>query len=129
MNNIVNLINTYDVDLIGPTSVENIEKAQDLLKFKFSDEYKEYLLKFGIIAYASQELCGLGVDGYLNVVTTTLEERSLNSSLINFVVIQNNGEYLITLNENNEVFESTRLGNKKIYDSFYRFLEKEFLVN
>nr|WP_019367517.1 SMI1/KNR4 family protein [Pseudomonas luteola] len=54
-----------------PASPANIEALEATLGFPLSHEYREYLLRFGIIAHDAYETYGLGVpdDYFLNVLT------------------------------------------------------------
>jgi len=59
-----------------------------------------------------------------------LEEREIHdNSLEKYIVLQNyeTGDILITLNEQGNVYESRNNQNKKIYNTFFEFLEKEIL--
>ena len=63
------------------TKIDNnkIFIAEKELNLKFSDEYKEYLLNYGVASYCGHELTGLCDFQRLNVVNVTLEERNYNS--------------------------------------------------
>lgn len=107
----------------GNISKTEIEQAEKELNFKFPQEYKSFLEEFGYLCIGSNEIYGLGVQGYLNVITTTKAEN-----IKNFIVIQNEGTgYLILLNELGEVFEYSNSISTKIYDSFFEYLIKEIL--
>lgn len=130
MRDIVKLISDSNARTTGKVNKEVIEQAEKELKFKFDDEYIAFLENFGVLVSGSDEIFGLGVSGYLNVVNSTLEERELhNNSLQKHIVVQNygTGDVLITLDEQGIVYESRNNQNKKLYDSFYEFLEKEVL--
>ena len=53
-----------------PASPGSIDALQAKLGFKLSEEYREYLARFGIIAHDAYETYGLGVpdDYYLNAL-------------------------------------------------------------
>ena len=108
MDKIIELIKQKDAKTIGKTSREDIEKAQDRLGFVFPKEYRIFVENFGAMAYRSNEVFGLGIDGYLNVVESTIQERKLYpEQLDNVVVIKNEGVegILLTLNEDGNVLE------------------------
>lgn len=62
---------------IRPARPQEIRNAEISLGLKFHPIYREYLERFGIITYGSEELYGLGVqpDSHLNIVKTTYELR------------------------------------------------------
>lgn len=68
----------YKLFKTKPASEELILEAERQLGRKFSDDYKEYLSKFGAISFGSTELTGLNVDSYANVVSLTLKEIERN---------------------------------------------------
>ncbi|MBQ8688443.1 MAG: SMI1/KNR4 family protein [Ruminococcus sp.] len=63
--------------LTGCTDQE-IEKAQQALGLRFSDEYVKYVKAYGAVSFYATEWTGLNVEGYLNVVEATMQERNLN---------------------------------------------------
>ena len=130
MNKIIELIKQSSAKTIGKTTSRDIEKAQDRLHFIFPEEYRAFLEKFGAIVCGSNELYGLGVEGYMNVVESTIQERKLYpKQLDNVVVIKNEGieGILLTLDEGGNVFEFINGTSKLLYSSFNEFLEKEIL--
>ena len=131
MSNIVKLINQSEAMTIKKKiNSEVIKQAEKELNFKFDDEYKMFLKNFGILSLGTNEIFGLGVEGYMNVIEATLEEREFyGESLEKYIVIQNCGigNILITLDESGVVYEHRNDENKKIYDSFSEFLKKEIL--
>lgn len=74
-------------------------EAQKELGIIFPDEFVDYVREFGAISFAGTEWTGLNVDGYLNVVNATKQERNLNATFPrNCFVIENQGiEGLITV--------------------------------
>lgn len=57
---------------------QDILHAEKELGLQFSEEYKEYLAKFGVVSYDSHELTGICPFPRLNVVCVTNEERQFN---------------------------------------------------
>ncbi|MGL4934708.1 MAG: SMI1/KNR4 family protein [Cetobacterium sp.] len=107
----------------GRMSITEVEKAEKELNFKFPQKYKEFLEEFGYLCIGSNEIYGLGIEGYLNVVVATKDEN-----VKNYIVIQNEGTgYLILLNEIGEVFEYINSTVKKIYNNFDEYLLSEVL--
>lgn len=60
-----------------------IEEAQKELNLKFPAEYVEYVKAYGAISFYGTEWTGLNVEGYLNVVETTKEEKDINKDFPN----------------------------------------------
>jgi len=65
------------VSLSGAT-YEQIERAENSLGLKFSDEYREYLTAFGVASAAGHEFTGICASSRLNVVDVTELERQQN---------------------------------------------------
>lgn len=79
MSNILDLISGISgMKSIGACSVDQLESAQDELDLHFPKEYREYLLTYGAIRFNGVELCGLNINGHLNVVEATKEEKRVN---------------------------------------------------
>ncbi len=55
-----------------------ISEAQKALDLEFPQEFIDYVRQFGAISFGGTEWTGLNVDGYLNVVEATMQERELN---------------------------------------------------
>lgn len=58
--------------------ISDLSVAQKELNIVFPDEFIEYTREFGVISFYGTEWTGLNVDGYLNVVEATKDEKSLN---------------------------------------------------
>lgn len=116
----------------GGVSVSEVEKAEKELAVSFPEEYKELLLEYGAISVGTHEIAALGVEGYLNVVVLTKEERQLapNNDLEEYIVIQNIGSegMLIVLDSGGNVFEYANGKHKQIYKDFYSYLKMEVCV-
>lgn len=61
-----------------PVSKQNICEAESVLGLHFSDEYRYYLLAFGVASANGHEFTGICNSPRLNVVDVTLEERKYN---------------------------------------------------
>ena len=73
---IINTINDLNVLKHGkPVTLEQIDKAQNDLNVIFADDYKEYLLTFGVISACGIELTGVSSVDRLSVVNVTQRER------------------------------------------------------
>ncbi len=104
-----------------------IEEAQKELNLKFPAEYIEYVKAYGAISFCGSEWTGLNVDGYLNVVETTKEEKDMNKDFPNdCFVLENWGfERLLTIvNEKGNVF-TIQPGNSPVFicDSLSEYVD------
>lgn len=70
-------------DLLSSKGVSNDEiyLAERKLSLKFSEDYKQYIRQFGIIAYDGHELTGIAENSRLNVINITKEEKRKNMSV------------------------------------------------
>lgn len=59
-------------------SLLEIKEAQTKLNLVFPEEYLEYVMAFGCIDFGAHEWTGLNIKGYLNTVTATEQEKSVN---------------------------------------------------
>ncbi len=57
---------------------EQIAEAEKELEMKFPQEYIDYVKEYGCMDFGSTEWTGLNVEGRLNTVTATRQERSVN---------------------------------------------------
>ena len=69
-----------DLGYISGCSDTQIKEAEELLGLKFPKEYVEYVKEFGCIDFGSTEWTGLNIEGELNTVEATLEERKYNGN-------------------------------------------------
>lgn len=100
-------IEDLDINQKGGASDEQIERAEKRLNLKFSKEYIEYVKEFGVIGFFETEWSGLNIDGHLNVVNMTEDERALNEFFPKkYFVIENIGvdRMLIISNEKGEIY-------------------------
>lgn len=109
MNIIEKIKKIDDLDIISNNgaSEEQILRAEKRLELKFPEEYKNYVKEFGAISFLGNEWTGLNIDGYLNVVNMTEEERALNEFFPKkYFVIENVGvdRMLIISNEKGEIY-------------------------
>ena len=77
MSGIVDTLSKMEGLLSGKGVQDNIiNDAEEKLGLKFSKEYRQYLLSFGVAAVNGHELTGLGSSSRVNVVDVTLSQRS-----------------------------------------------------
>jgi hypothetical protein len=105
-----------------------IEKAEQKLGRKFSNEYKNYLKKYGAVSFGSTELTGLNIAKYANVVDVTLIEIERYKDFPkDFIVLENLGvEGILALtNSHGEViiWRGGKILNK--YKSIKNYLEEK----
>ena len=119
-------IEDLDINQKGGASDEQIERAEKRLNLKFSKEYIEYVKEFGAIGFFETEWSGLNIDGYLNVVNMTEEERALNEFFPKkYFVIENIGvdRMLIISNEKGEIYTIQYDKIKFLCDSLSEYLD------
>ena len=61
---------------LGGASAEQISDAEEALALRFADDFREYLLAFGIASAGGHEFTGICNSKRLNVIDVTLAERS-----------------------------------------------------
>lgn len=108
----------------GVTS--QIKEAQKSLNLEFPAEYIEYVKTFGAVSFYGTEWTGLNVDGNLNVVTATKQERHLDSNFPNdCFVVENIGiDGVLTLMGQNGKIYSYRRGKKSLLcDTLCEYLD------
>lgn len=114
----------------GGVDIQIVEQAENELAFKIPSIYKELLVHYGALAARTHEIAGLGVDGYLNVIQLTKQERALaNNQLDNYIVIENLATegLLIVLDEEGKVYEYQNNNFEKIYSDLKAYLKEEVL--
>ena len=82
MTSIVNKLRTLQAfcSLTG-VSMEQIADAEKALTLCFADDYREYLLSFGIASSDGHEFTGICNSKRLNVVDVTLAEKSITPGI------------------------------------------------
>lgn len=127
--NIQQIIENTKFYSTGSVTIEEIKTAESELSTTFPDDYKEILLTYGALSIGSHEINGLGVTGYLNVVTATESERKLSndSQLDQLIVIENIGAegVLIVLDEDGQVYQYAERQLKWLYNGLAAYLKME----
>ncbi len=130
MKSVIDALNEkYKFYHLKGVSEADIKSAEQKLGLSFSSEYRNYLASYGLFSFGSHEFTGLGVDGYLNVVSATEQERNLGGQFPkDCILLENNGiEGLLTLLDSKGTVYSFHAGEKKqIAASFLEYL-KTFL--
>ncbi len=127
MDNIVNILESKKSLIAGEgVSVSYIKEAERMLKLEFAEEYKDYLLKFGIAAFDGHELTGITKSPRLNVVSVTLSEKLINPRINNdlYVIEETNvEEIVIWQNSKGEIYSSgPNIPLKKVCNSFSEYI-------
>lgn len=107
MNYLEQIKNSHAETFDG-VSEKEIQQAEEKLGMMFPKTYRDIIKEFGSVEVDSEEIFGLGVEGYLNVVETTLKEREVSQGKLNgYIVLQNIGMegILIVVDEQDRVFE------------------------
>ena len=82
--------NLEDMRFIKPATIEQVEKAQKDLGVSFANDYKEYLLTYGVISARGIELTGVSTVERLDVVKVTKRERAIIEKMpLDVYVIEN----------------------------------------
>ena len=82
MTNIVNKLRALPAFCsLACVSMEQIADAEKALTLRFADDYREYLLSFGITSSDGREFTGICNSKRLNVVDVTLAEKSITPGI------------------------------------------------
>ncbi|WP_187118799.1 SMI1/KNR4 family protein [Bacillus marasmi] len=128
--NLKTIFENKNVLSTGGVDIQAVDQAEMELEFKMPSDYKELLLLYGALAVGTHEIAALGVDGYLNVVELTKQERALaNNQLDKYIVIENLATegLLIVLDEEGQVYQYQKNAIEKINSDFKTYLIEEVL--
>ena len=128
MSEIVNAImqvpNLYK---LKKCSLEDVSEAQKKLKLKFSNEYIDYVTNFGVISFYGTEWTGLNVEGYLNVVEATEDERNLHNDFPKDCFVIENlqiEDAVVISDEEGKIYEYFNGTKKLICENLLEYLKK-----
>ena len=128
MSNIVEKIRKIDgLYHAKGCSLQQVNEAQSKLNITFPEEYIDYVREFVVVSFYGTEWTGLNVEGDLNVVEVTEQERSLNDRFPKeCFVLENLGidGVLIICNEKGQVFSIHFNEVKKICNSVSEYLDE-----
>lgn len=114
-----------------PANINLIQLAEEKLKLKFSEEYKEYLISFGQATIFGHEFSGITDSLRLNVVDLTIEEKEKNPYILsNMYVIEkaNIDDIVIWQNDLGEIFLSESFSSpSKIATSFLEYIDSDYI--
>ncbi len=107
-------------------TTRQLKEAQNELGIEFPEEYIDYVKAYGAISFYGTEWTGLNVDGYLNVVEVTKQERELNSAFpTDCFVVENQGiDGLIVVSDEKGRIYSLQYDKKELLcESLVAYLE------
>ena len=81
--------NLEDLRFLKPATEAEVTAAEKELGVIFAEDYREYVLKYGVISARGIELTGVTTAKRLDVVTVTKAEREMASIPENMYVIEN----------------------------------------
>jgi len=114
IDKIKNIPNLYCVQ---GCSTNQIHDAQIELGIDFPKEYADYVKEYGAISFYGTEWTGLNLDGYINVVNATKQERELNTAFpSDCFVLENQGiDGLITVMDKEGIIYSLQYDKKEFW--------------
>ena len=120
--NIVEVFESKEDIIAGSgVSIEKIVEAEKELKVSFAEDYKKYLLNYGLIMCCGHELTGLGKIERTNVVYVTKQMKQIKSEIPD--------DWYVLENENMDgaiIWQDTKgnvyFNTKKIHSSLSEFV-------
>lgn len=112
---------------LAGASVEEIKSAEIALNLEFAEEYKSYLMAYGVASVDSHEFTGILSSERLHVVHNTIEERKNNELVAEnlYVVEQLNIDHVIIWqSQTGEIYETIgKTPATKICQSLSEYLD------
>ncbi|MDE6789436.1 MAG: SMI1/KNR4 family protein [Ruminococcus sp.] len=121
--------NLDEMFISGGTSTKEIEISEETLNVKLENEYKSYLMRYGMIMGFGVEILGFGKNGKSPMVEQTLRFRKMGLENC-YIVINNLDEWIDCLNVNTGAVSSWDAIDKNhiiVSDSFYEYVIKELV--
>lgn len=113
----------------GAVDINSVKIAEERLKVKFSDEYKEYVMAFGSASYYRHELTGICKgDKAIDVVEVTLAERTFFPNIPKewYVIEQTHIDGIVVWQDSNgNIYKATPQQFVKICDSLKEYVIAE----
>ena len=114
-------------DCFGKASNEDIKVAEKDLNLKFAEEFKKYLMEFGVAEIDGHEFTGIFNSKRLNVVDVTKKIKNKYNNLNDdmYVIEELNIDNIVILQDSKgTIFECTINSKpKKIFNSFAEYVE------
>lgn len=107
-------------------SEEQLAEAERALGVVFPSEFRECVREYGAISFYGTEWTGLGVEGYLNVVEATRQERELNPAFpADCFVLENLGMegVIVAADKDGQVWEIQGERKRLLCQSLGEYLE------
>ena len=127
MSKLVDYLNEKSFKGIGNCTDAEISDAEQRLKMKFPEEYRDFLRAFKAGSFRGMELMGIGTMAYLDTIINTLEERTNDDSFPkDCFVLENLGiEGMLTVvDEDGIVYSYCNGKNSKLADSLSDYIMK-----
>ena len=135
MSKIEDIVKDYDYESLSEDrriSESEIPVYEDALGVKFGEQLKEYILKYGYLAYEHIEFNGVNANEKLDsdMIKNTKNIRNISDKIKDFIVVENQGDgdyYLIDSNDN--MYEFILDGSselKKIDMDFSQYINNRF---
>ena len=128
MKNILEVLkNKNGFDSFGKSNNDEINEAEKSLNLKFSEEYKKYLMEFGVAEIDGHEFTGIFNSKRLNVVDVTkkIKDKYNDINADMYVIEELNIDNMVILQDSKgKIFESTINSKpRRIYNSFAEYVE------
>jgi len=136
MNKIENIVKNYNFESLDDDrkiSESELFIYEEELGVKFGQQLKEYILKYGYLAYKHIEFDGINANQKLDsdMIRDTKNIRNLSDKLNELVVIENQGDgdyYLVDSNDNMyEFIQDGSLELKKLDIDLCQYIYDRFL--
>lgn len=130
MADIVNVLRALpEFYSLGGVAADQIADIENALGLRFADDYREYLLAFGVASANGHEFTGICNSRRLNVVDVTNAERRFNPDVPGdwYVLEEANIDGIVIWQNGNGTVFMTQPGKKaiKLADSICAYLEHE----
>ena len=117
-----------NINCLTPATHEEIQYRENVLDLKFTSEYKEYLLKYGVLWFDDHEITGICNGKRLDVMVVTKDEKKLNPFVPNnWYVIEtlDIDGIVIWQSPSGEIYQSFPNGTLIFYaESFEKYIKK-----
>lgn len=117
-----------DIKIAQSVAKKTVRQAEEKLGLRFSNQYREYILKCGTITFNGHEITGISEVAWTNVVNVTLEQRELHPHIPKdwYVVEEAHIDDIIFWQAESGVIYQTSFSSDpiKICDSFEAYLLK-----
>lgn len=128
MKNILEVLkNKNGFDSFGQANNDEIKEAEKILNLKFAEEFKKYLMEFGVAEIDGHEFTGIFNSKRLNVVDVTKKIKNKYNNLNDdmYVIEELNIDNIVILQDSKgTIFECTINSKpKKIFNSFAEYVE------